>query len=387
MRLAVIGVGQAGGRVADKLAYYNRRRRVKNEIVPAAFAVNTAKSDLMGLQEIPLKNRVLIGQAWVGGHGVGLDNELGATIMEKEFSKVEHAIIERGTYDVDAFLVIAGLGGGTGSGGAPVLARELKKHYGIPVYGLGILPSIDEGKLPTYNAARSLLEFYESTDSLILFDNEAWKVENKPLNEAYDYMNEVMVKPFTYLLEAGEVTDPKTVGTKVLDASDIVNTLTGFTVIGYTEEKVPRRFFLSSEPTSIEQLDSVTRTYTVVVNAAGKLTTPCRAETAKKAFMLLCGPPAHMNRDGLERARKWLEDLIDGAEVRAGDYPVGGDKLIGIVAFSGVTDIPRVKMIMKMGIEVKKELEDLRKFEESEEIDIIKLGSQLPRLTKKKGED
>ena len=69
------------------------------------------------------------------------------------------------------------------------------------------------------------------------------------------------------------------------------------------------------------------------------------------------------------------------------DYPVGGDKLIGIVAFSGVTDIPRVKMIMKMGIEVKKELEDLRKFEESEEIDIIKLGSQLPRLTKKKGED
>jgi len=73
-------------------------------------------------------------------------------------------------HEIDAFLVVAGLGGGTGSGGAPVIARHLKRIHTEPVYGLGILPGSDEGGIYTLNAARSLKTFVDEVDNLMLFD-------------------------------------------------------------------------------------------------------------------------------------------------------------------------------------------------------------------------
>ena len=76
MKLAMIGFGQAGGKVVDKFLEYDRNNN--SEIVRAAVAVNTAKADLLGLENIPRDQRVLIGQSRVKGHGVGADNDIGA---------------------------------------------------------------------------------------------------------------------------------------------------------------------------------------------------------------------------------------------------------------------------------------------------------------------
>jgi Cell division GTPase len=127
-----------GGKVVDKFIEYDKR--TGSEIVRAATAVNTAKADLMGLTHIPEDKRVLIGQSRVKGHGVGADNELGAEIAEEDIDEIQGAIDSIPVHEVDAFLVVAGLGGGTGSGGAPVLAKHLKRIYTEPVYGLGVLP-------------------------------------------------------------------------------------------------------------------------------------------------------------------------------------------------------------------------------------------------------
>jgi Cell division GTPase len=81
MKLAMIGFGQAGGKIIDKFVEYDQRHG--SNIVQSAIAVNTAKADLMGLESIPTERRVLIGQARVKGHGVGADNELGAEIAKK----------------------------------------------------------------------------------------------------------------------------------------------------------------------------------------------------------------------------------------------------------------------------------------------------------------
>ncbi|MFB6129830.1 MAG: cell division protein, partial [Salinigranum sp.] len=78
MKLAMIGFGQAGGKIVDKFVDYDRRHG--SGIVRAAVAVNTAKADLLGLERVPQDRRVLIGQSRVKGHGVGADNELGAEI-------------------------------------------------------------------------------------------------------------------------------------------------------------------------------------------------------------------------------------------------------------------------------------------------------------------
>jgi len=85
MKLAMIGFGQAGGKIVDKFLEYDQ---VTNSgIVRSAIAVNTAEADLLGLEYIPPENQVLIGQARVKGHGVGADNELGAEIAEEDIDR------------------------------------------------------------------------------------------------------------------------------------------------------------------------------------------------------------------------------------------------------------------------------------------------------------
>ncbi|MEF8882706.1 MAG: cell division protein, partial [Halapricum sp.] len=164
MKIAMIGFGQAGGKIVDKFLEYDDR--TDSGIVRSAVAVNTAKADLLGLERVPEENRVLIGQTRVKGHGVGADNELGAEIAEEDIDEVQSVIDNIPVHEIDAFLIIAGLGGGTGSGGSPVLAKHLKRIYTEPVYGLGILPSSDEGGIYTLNAARSFQTFVREVDNL-----------------------------------------------------------------------------------------------------------------------------------------------------------------------------------------------------------------------------
>ena len=99
----------------------------------------------MGLAHVSGDKRILIGQDRVKGHGVGADNSLGAEIAEEELDIMQNIIDQIPTHEVDAFLIVAALGGGTGSGGGPILARHLKKIYTKePIYGLGIIPSLEE---------------------------------------------------------------------------------------------------------------------------------------------------------------------------------------------------------------------------------------------------
>src|SRR6056297_2779115 len=134
MKVVLIGVGQAGGKITQALAEFDYERGF--EAVKGAFAVNTARADLQSLNI----DTMLIGQDRVKGHGVGGDNELGAEIMQAEATEVMDNLDGRVTSKAEAVMIVAGLGGGTGSGGAPMLARELQRVYDIPIYVLGVLP-------------------------------------------------------------------------------------------------------------------------------------------------------------------------------------------------------------------------------------------------------
>jgi len=69
MKLALIGFGQAGGKIVD--AFVDYEQRTGQDIFTAPVAVNTAAADLAGLEHVPEESRVLIGQSRVEGHGVG----------------------------------------------------------------------------------------------------------------------------------------------------------------------------------------------------------------------------------------------------------------------------------------------------------------------------
>jgi cell division GTPase FtsZ len=377
MKLAMIGFGQAGGKIVDKFLEYDQR--TGSEIVRAAVAVNTAKADLMGLEHIPQEQRVLIGQSRVKGHGVGADNELGAEVAEEDIGEVQGAIDGIPVHEVDAFLIVAGLGGGTGSGGAPVLAKHLKRIYTEPVYGLGILPGSDEGGIYTLNAARSFQTLVNEVDNLLVFDNDAWRQTGESVQSGYDEINEEIVKRFGILFGAGEVRQGQEVAESVVDSSEIINTLSGggVSTVGYARETVERKqkkggllSKLTGNDESIEdQLDSANTTnrITSLVRKAalGRLTLPCEIDGTERALLVMAGPSAYLNRKGIERGRKWLEEQTGSMEVRGGDYPINNsDFVASAILLSGVTNVPRIKELQQVAIEAQDNINEIR--EESE---------------------
>jgi cell division GTPase FtsZ len=383
MRFFIIGFGQAGGKILD-MFIENEKMRGSN-IRMRWLAVNSARTDLMGLKHVPVQDRILIGQTIVKGHGVGTDNKLGAKVAQEDIESILNAIDERGTHDMDAFLIVAGLGGGTGSGGAPVLAKYLSEMYSEPVYAVGVLPAPEEGKLYSLNAARSMISLLKYVDNLILVDNGAWKFEGTSLKESFAKINEEIVRRLALLARAGEPIEEDVVGEMVVDSSEVVNTLRGggISSIGYattlaeSSEKKRKgfRLFGKKEEEEIEALenDKPMKIATLVRRAAlGRLTVPCNIHSAERALVLVAGPPEHLDRKGLEKAKIWLEEQIAGVEVRAGDYPTRRTKYVAaLVLLANVTDIPRVKELQRLAAEAKEEAEEAEKMRMAKTIELF----------------
>ncbi|HJJ28225.1 MAG TPA: tubulin/FtsZ family protein [Methanocorpusculum sp.] len=374
MRVFFIGFGQAGGKIVDMFLAQDRK---VGSTSFRGIVVNSAKTDLMGLKFVPMEDRLLIGQTMVKGHGVGTDNVTGAKVAADEIDTIISAIDRRGTHDVDAFVVCAGLGGGTGSGGAPVLCRNLKRIYREPVYALGIIPAPEEGRLYSLNAARSLSTLVNEADNVIVFDNSAWKNDGESVKSAYERLNEEIVRRFGVLFRAGEV-NKYGVGEMVVDSSEIINTLRGggISSVGYAiSEAIPKvnaakqssrgglfsrhKDKKAAEPhidiTSTE--DKSAKIIGLVRRAMlGRLTLPCDYSTAERALVLVAGPPSELDRKGVEKSKSWVEENIAGVEVRGGDYPVESGYIASVVLLATIGNAPRIRELMELAKEAKEEV-------------------------------
>ena len=348
------------------------------------IVINTARTDLMGIKNIPMEDRLLIGQTMVKGHGVGTDNVTGAKVAADEIDTIISAIDRRGTHDIDAFVVCAGLGGGTGSGGSPVLCRHLKRIYREPVYAVGIIPAPEEGRLYSLNAARSLSTLVNEADNVIVFDNSAWKNDGESVKSAYERLNEEIVRRFGVLFRAGEV-GKYGVGEMVVDSSEIINTLRGggissvgyaiseaipvvkgggkpsskkdsnggllSSILGKKEKKAePHVDIASGEDKSAKIIGLVRRAM------LGRLTLPCDYSTAERALVLVAGPPTELDRKGVEKSKSWVEENIAGVEVRGGDYPVDSGYVAAVVLLASIGEAPRIRELMELAKEAKEEV-------------------------------
>lgn len=355
MHIGVIAVGQAGGKIADAILDYEARNDLG--FVADVIAVNTAEADLLGLRNVPREKQVLIGQSQVKGHGAGADNELGAELAREDLQEVMGAWNEVSMSRVDAVFIVAALGGGTGSGGAPVIANRLSDLIAEPVYGLGILPTADEGGIYNLNAARSLQTFVREVDSLVLFDNDAWRQSGESLQSGYARINQEIARRLGVLMSAGETTDPTP--DQVVDASEIINTLGtgGVTTIGYASSQLgrARRTFGGGyrEVGPVDTTEAISRIMSAVRQSAiGRLSVPAELTSTERALFVVSGPPAYLSRKGIDDAREWLEQATGCMEIRAGDYPIREtDYVAGLTMLSGVTDIPRVKELQAIAVE------------------------------------
>lgn len=367
MKISLIGIGQAGGKIVDAFLEYSKN--TQSHFIIGAHAVNSAVQDLRGLENVPEDNRILIGEAEVKGNGVGADNELGAEVMENDIETVFREIDAVPTHEIDAFIVVAALGGGTGSGGTPVLANELRQRYAEPVYGLGVLPSANEGSIYSLNAARSLKTCVDSVDNMFLFDNDAWSWGGDSVKEWYNDINQKIATRFGVLLSAGEVENSDDVAENVVDSSEVINTLRngGVTSVGYAAEDLPKnqsgllgRFSKSDkkrydESTQVNMMSSLIRK-----SAQGQLTLPCNIENTEKGLVLVAGPQEYLNRKGIEEGRKWMEEATGTMEIRGGDYPIQDtNQVAAVTVFSGLYDVERIKEMQRIAVEADNRREEL----------------------------
>jgi len=327
VKLLVIGFGQCGGRIADEFARLGIKARFERKIniITGAFAVNTDVADLSGLVTIrsDYQHRVLIGGNKTGGHGVGKINELGAEIARDDGDKIIDAIKETPQFaETDAFLLIAGSAGGTGSGAIATITQKLKERYiEKPLYNLIVLPFQHEEETEgrtIYNAATCLKSAYLVADAVFIVDNQRYISKNYSIRGNLSKINSLIAEPFYNLLCAGEETRPQYIGSRILDAGDIIQTLAGWTVIGYSKSQLGR---MKNPFDFRDKMAEGQRGVQLINNAISELSLRCNPADAGRGLYLISAPAKEMDMSLVKDIGTHLKRVAPEAIIRAGDYP------------------------------------------------------------------
>jgi cell division GTPase FtsZ len=373
MKLVVIGFGQCGGRIADEFARLNRRARQQRgiEIITGTFAVNTDSADLSGLQTIKsdYQHRMLIGGRRTGGHGVGKINELGAEVALEDADKIVDAIRTAKRFpETDAFLLVAAASGGTGSGAIPIITRHIRDRYGDkPVYNLVVLPfkhEEDTEERTVYNTSVCLKSVYTVADAVFLVDNQRYVRKDLSLRSNIDKINESIVAPFYNILCAGEEKKAKHIGAKILDAGDIIETVSGWTAIGYGKSTLPLIRLFGEKSNFRSKSTETHKGIQAMDEAVAELSIPCNTKDSGRALYLVSAPAKEMNMDLVKELGEYLRHLAPEAIIRNGDYPREKGLIDVTVILSELRDVEKLRTYYKESVEYMQD--DKRKQMETE---------------------
>lgn len=177
--IKVIGVGGGGNNAVNRMINAN--------ITSAQFvAMNTDKQALL-MSKAEL--RLQIGEKKTRGLGAGADPEIGQQAAEESKASISEIL-----KDSDLVFITAGMGGGTGTGAAPVVA-QLAKEMGILTIAVVTKPFNFEGKKRMENAEKGLEELKKYVDTLVIIPNDKLlKLVPKgtPIVEAFRYADDVL---------------------------------------------------------------------------------------------------------------------------------------------------------------------------------------------------
>ena len=155
-KIKVIGVGGGGGNAVNRM--------IKSGLTGVEFwLMNT---DLQVLNYAACKNKIQLGSKLTNGLGAGGEPQVGEKAAEEAQQEITAAI-----EGADMVFVTAGMGGGTGTGAAPVVAK-IAKDLGILTIGVVTKPFSFEGKRRQNQAQQGLEKLRESVDALIVIPND-----------------------------------------------------------------------------------------------------------------------------------------------------------------------------------------------------------------------
>ncbi|MFA4874299.1 MAG: cell division protein FtsZ [bacterium] len=155
-KIKVIGVGGGGGNAINTMM----------ELGLEGVDFIAANTDMQALRANRAPNKVQLGRELTKGLGAGANPEVGRNAALED----QRALAEQ-LSGVDMVFITAGMGGGTGTGGAPVIAK-LAKEMGALTVGVVTKPFTFEGKQRTLQAERGIAELREAVDTLITIPNE-----------------------------------------------------------------------------------------------------------------------------------------------------------------------------------------------------------------------
>ena len=159
VKIKVIGVGGAGNNVINRM--------IDAGVNSVDFvAVNTDKQDL---NKSVCKNKIQIGEKLTGGMGAGSRPEIG-----KKSAEESRAAISKALEGTDMVFITAGMGGGTGTGAAPIVA-DLAHEAGILTVGVVTKPFKFEGANRMRQAEQGITDLSGKVDSLIIIPNDRLK--------------------------------------------------------------------------------------------------------------------------------------------------------------------------------------------------------------------
>ncbi len=177
-RIKVVGVGGGGGNIINSL--------VSKGINGVEFiSVNT---DMQALENSKAEIKLQIGKGQTKGLGTGMDEEIAAKAVDENRTELEKLL--EGS---DMVFVTAGMGGGTGTGGAPVVAR-IAKSLGALVVAIVTKPFAFEAKQKMQYAEKGIEKLRNEVDSLIVVPNENIMKLGKdlPQKKAFELANTVV---------------------------------------------------------------------------------------------------------------------------------------------------------------------------------------------------
>lgn len=202
--IKVIGVGGAGNNVVNRM--------IEAGVQGVDFiAVNTDRQDL---NKSKAAEKVQIGEKLTGGMGAGSKPEIG-----KKSAEESRAAIAKMLENTDMVFITAGMGGGTGTGAAPVVA-QIARELGILTVGVVTRPFAFEGKKRLEQALSGIEELNKNVDSLVIIPNErlkyvseqkitfknAFEIADGVLRQAVKNISELITVPGFINLDFADVT-------------------------------------------------------------------------------------------------------------------------------------------------------------------------------------
>ncbi|MEM0356797.1 MAG: cell division protein FtsZ [Candidatus Bathyarchaeia archaeon] len=222
-RMLVLGVGGAGNNAVTRL--------MEMGVAGAeCIAINT---DALHLNISKAHRKILIGEKLTKGLGVGGDPKLGKAAIEESKKRIEDLLT-----GADIVFITAGLGGGTGTGAAPVIA-EIAKKKGALTVGVVTMPfRIERGR--TEYAALALTEMRRHCDTVVVIDNNKLLqlAPHLPINEAFKLADQVLANMIKGIVET--ISAPSLINLDFADFKTVVKR-GGLAVIGIGESDAPNR--------------------------------------------------------------------------------------------------------------------------------------------------